>query len=1252
MADRAHLLRDPVPAGRGSLVKAARASTRGEAADPYRDRQVALGNQAVQRLAAGMVQAKLEVNPADDDHERQAEAAAHLVMRAPDAQAVAATPPRIQRLPASEHASRGGDHQELDSEADRKRRLERERPKGERERKKKDEPAGAVQRLRSAPGVPSVTPALETQIDETRRAGAPLPADLRTFFEERFGHDLGHVRVHADPSAAGAARELSAHAFTTRSDIYFGAGRYQPGTTAGRLLLAHELVHTLQQDPGPTLPARPTLAAMQEPAANPHSTRAAGPRGGSVAAPAAAGPRARGVARQAAPAHAAPSADAAAPEAAGPDPALEVVALDGGPEFTVSPALAAYIKAAGYKGASVRVRLGKLAAGTITVREHHDQYQTVPGKSGEFQNLELNHPALQPIVAAGLKPVLAVKVFASKVTGYLSLVTKLQEHAQKTKFVEWLEKNTAAMGWLGLDRLHVPKPTNELKDGVLTLQLPEFHFRLGGYLDGTGTFGLENEKVSFDATAAVHLKGVVDAELDISRDKDGQLAAHADIPIAFRNFTGNLKGDYARGIVDVEGSVHLSGEKLSGGVTLLLTDPETARNVAIRQLPPEAIRSSAAAAAGKTAGGKGPKPGPRAVAGWGTVDFHITDWLTGTAQIVVDSEGNVTVIGKMTPPAEIELFKQRDYRQPLFKLEARAAYGIPVVGDVFVFASVGMDALAALGPGKIYGIAVDGTYSTDPRVLQSFRLSGTLNISAFAGLKMRAEGGAGIEIASHDIKAGVGLDATAGVKGYVEATPTLEYAEVDDPQAGKKGESRLKGHLELAAQPFFELSGDLFVALETPWWSPISDHRWTWPLGDLEYSLPGEFGVGADIDYLIGSGQLPDITFGKVDFSAEKFMSDLLDDHVPSKKGAAGDKKGEWRGVEPAPPTEPPVPVPAPEPKKPPKDHRPGPAGREKTGRTARDKAGEERGPKDVPGPETKDRWLAGMKALGDLSTASRELPLTRNQLDESLARIKGEFGFTSLRPEQQGLDWRIQAVMNPRSAAPERIKGADDFLKHIEDLLGPGATKKQVLRLAAIAKEHRGTLSYQSIEDFLEMSRQRKYGLDEALTMLARQADIASTRESEGAREFEAGGAVPKELMQEERLGGRRTPGGARQPRYTELGNAVHRWAEILSQNGLLQPPLPRGRLSREHPLLGKHWLGRTTARADRLDKATGTIYEIKPVGRYEEGLAQARFYCYHARIELGPTSNPNGAWIPEVVLYDPPAARRFLVGLGYLEP
>ncbi len=74
--------------------------------------------------------------------------------------------------------------------------------------------------------------------------------------ESRFGADFSDVRIHTGAEAAQLSRDLQAQAFTHGRDIYFGAGRYDPGTETGKRLLAHELTHTIQQTGGARLQRR------------------------------------------------------------------------------------------------------------------------------------------------------------------------------------------------------------------------------------------------------------------------------------------------------------------------------------------------------------------------------------------------------------------------------------------------------------------------------------------------------------------------------------------------------------------------------------------------------------------------------------------------------------------------------------------------------------------------------------------------------------------------------------------------------------------------------------------------------------------------------------------------------------------------------------------------------------------------------------------------------------------------------------
>lgn len=74
--------------------------------------------------------------------------------------------------------------------------------------------------------------------------GKPLPDDLRKKFEQSLGMDLSDVRIHTDtPDAKAAGAKAIAHG----KDIHLAPGQYDPSSTAGQELLAHEVAHTVQQ---------------------------------------------------------------------------------------------------------------------------------------------------------------------------------------------------------------------------------------------------------------------------------------------------------------------------------------------------------------------------------------------------------------------------------------------------------------------------------------------------------------------------------------------------------------------------------------------------------------------------------------------------------------------------------------------------------------------------------------------------------------------------------------------------------------------------------------------------------------------------------------------------------------------------------------------------------------------------------------------------------------------------------------------
>lgn len=110
-----------------------------------------------------------------------------------------------------------------------------------------------VQRVveRARDDEPELAPETARAIAGARGGGRALDGEVRGRMEEAFGADFEGVRVHTDEKSDDLNRELRARAFTTGEDVFFRRGQYDPGSSTGRELLAHELAHVVQQSGAP-----------------------------------------------------------------------------------------------------------------------------------------------------------------------------------------------------------------------------------------------------------------------------------------------------------------------------------------------------------------------------------------------------------------------------------------------------------------------------------------------------------------------------------------------------------------------------------------------------------------------------------------------------------------------------------------------------------------------------------------------------------------------------------------------------------------------------------------------------------------------------------------------------------------------------------------------------------------------------------------------------------------------------------------
>lgn len=177
------------------------------------------------------VQPKLTINPPGDRYEQEADRLADQIV-AP--RAVLMTGP----LPITPLVQRQSAEEEEDVQASRD--IQRQGEEEEEELQMK--PAQTQPRPATADFARSLSAA--------SHGGNALDQGTRTSFEKRLGYDLSSVRYHTGETADRMNRQIGARAFTHGNHIFFARGQMDTKSTSGRRLMAHEVVHTLQQGRG------------------------------------------------------------------------------------------------------------------------------------------------------------------------------------------------------------------------------------------------------------------------------------------------------------------------------------------------------------------------------------------------------------------------------------------------------------------------------------------------------------------------------------------------------------------------------------------------------------------------------------------------------------------------------------------------------------------------------------------------------------------------------------------------------------------------------------------------------------------------------------------------------------------------------------------------------------------------------------------------------------------------------------------
>lgn len=197
------------------------------------------GNQYAAQLSSGTsypVQAKLTVTEAGDQHEQEADAMAKQVVSGINNASVQRDGMEEEELMMKRESLQRDEIEEEELMMKRD-SLQRDMEEEELMMKRDGDVMGGL----------DVSSEIETEIEQARGGGQSMPDNVRSNMESGFGADFGNVRIHTDSNADNLSRSIQATAFTTGSDIFFKQGAYDPNSSSGQELLAHELTHTIQQ---------------------------------------------------------------------------------------------------------------------------------------------------------------------------------------------------------------------------------------------------------------------------------------------------------------------------------------------------------------------------------------------------------------------------------------------------------------------------------------------------------------------------------------------------------------------------------------------------------------------------------------------------------------------------------------------------------------------------------------------------------------------------------------------------------------------------------------------------------------------------------------------------------------------------------------------------------------------------------------------------------------------------------------------
>lgn len=286
----------------------------------------------------------------------------------------------------------------------------------------------------------------------------------------------------------------------------------------------------------------------------------------------------------------------------------------------------------------------------------------------------------------------------------------------------------------------------------------------------------------------------------------------------------DLSVDYAVGILTISGTVGYTKGRLSGSITVGVTN-------------------QAVGADGKPSGTAGKS---LTAFGGGSLTLGITDWLQGTAGVMLKPDGSIEVVGKIGIPQAVNIFEKKEIKKEIFKAPTIEIpiFAIPVGSrSIGLVATIGggADAYASIGPGQLTEAAVEITYN--PAHEENMKVSGNakFRVPAEAGLRLYVRAGIGLSIGIARVAGGIELGGALGIEGAAEASVQVNWS----PSQGFKFDAEASVYV----QPKFKFDVNAYIEAVLDLWVTEFSKEWKWNLYAFEYGPALRFGIKFPVHY-------------------------------------------------------------------------------------------------------------------------------------------------------------------------------------------------------------------------------------------------------------------------------------------------------------------------------------------------------------------------------------------------------------------